>query len=263
MNAWSGLMKKEFRLGLTGVYWAIAAMLLVYGLLTFLTWKFDEGVILFVGSFVIVILHTFYLPAYLVVSIYMEKDRMHMWLHNPQSGYSLLLAKFLSGLVFMFLSLLLASLVVIYSGTSLTSIIAEVGLSTKGFFVNGINVVIHVIGLSLYYAVWGVFLWTISLLLRKYLGKLQWLVFIPLIIIVFSILLKWESSALFSKLTNWGAIPLEKFIYPIVYGTGIGEITIEGSAANAVYIGTYAYYTITILIIFFIAGWIIDRKVEV
>lgn len=263
MNAWSGLVKKEFRLGLTGIYWSITAMLLVYGLLTFLTWKFDEGAILFAGSFVIVILHTFYMPAYLVVSIYMEKDRMHMWLHSLQSGYSLLLAKFLTGLAYMFLSLLLASLVVIYSGTSLTNIIAEAGLSTKGLFVNGINVVIHVIGLSLYYAVWGVFFWTISLSLKKYLGKLQWLVLIPLIIIGFVSMFKWESSSLFSKLTNWGAIPLDEFIYPIVFGKGIGEITIEGSIANAVYIGTYVYYAFIMLILFFIAGWIIDRKVEV
>lgn len=261
MNAWTGLLKKEFRVGLTGVYWALAAMLVVFGFLAFLTWKFDEWTILFVGSFAIVIGHTFYLPMYLVVSLYVEKNRMHMWLHNPQSGHVLLLAKFLNGLLALVFSMFLASLVTVFSGTS--SIITELGLSIEDIFVVGISLVLHVIGLSLYFAVWGVFLWTISLLLRKYLGKFYLIVFIPLIFIGFSLMAKWESSALFSKLTDWGAIPIEKFVYPIVYGTGLGEVTIEGGTSAAIYFGTYLYYAVIIVIVFSIAGWIIDRKVEV
>lgn len=269
MNAWNGLVKKEFRLGLSGIYGALVVIGAIYGFLLFLTWKFDDGAILFTGSLAIVIFNVIFLPVYLAKSLYTEKDRMHMWLHNPHSGYQLLLAKFVNGLIAMILFICLTSIITFVSGHVLLDIFVQTGLSWSSYLLNGLNIVAHVLGGSIYLTVWGVFLWALALLLQNYLGKYTWVVLVPLILIGFSLLSKWEESKVFESLTHWGAIPLDIFTYPIVLGKAMFQVEInetmimDGGAMSVIFIGTYVYYIMVALVLFFLSGWILDRKVEV
>ena len=260
MSAWSGLLKKEFRLGLIGVYMAFFLLVACIGFGIFLTWRIDAPEILFTISLAVIIGHLFYLPGYLVVSLSGEKGKMHLWLHSPHNGTVLLLAKFLNGLLAMGVSLLLTSVVALYTG-GIVFDISQLNLSWGDAFVIGISVIAHVIGTSIYFTIWGVFLWVISQLLAQYVGKLRWPVMIAIVIGGLSLITKWETSTLYMLLTEWGAISVD--FSGIMLNFEASGMSVEAGNASVFYIGTYVYYAVVAILVFLITGWLLDRKVEV
>jgi len=264
MSPFLGLLKKEFRLGLTGFFLAFLVLVVSFGFSFYLSWKQDEPSILFTLSIAIILGHVLYLPGYIGVSLYAEKGKMHLWLHSPHSGSVLLLAKLLNGLLAMFISLSIASVITIYTGVFVIDVLTEADITWKDMIKIGLNIVSHVVATSIYFTVWGVFLWTIEQFLKRFVGKLRWVVMVFLVISGLWLITKWETSALFEMLTHWGVVQSS---LPVTMFNGViftaGSLSIYASGMDKFFVGIYLYYTIVAILVFLVSGWLLGKKVEV
>jgi hypothetical protein len=261
MGTWAGLLKKELRLGLIGFLVPLFLTVFSLGAGGYVAWKFDQPGFLLVAAMTAIIGHTFYMPWYLAFSINAELGKMHLWLHNPNSGYTLLLAKYVSGLVTMAVSLFIPSVLVFWSRRTILDQFSYSLITEDNLFVFGLETLVLVVAISIYLAVWGVFLWTISRLLVPYVGKLRWVVMIVLVIAGLWLMNQWESSALFEALTQWGAVEVD-FARMMFSIDGLG-FTWETRKGELLYLGSYVYYLAITVLVFFFSGWLLDRKIEV
>ncbi|PWA10075.1 hypothetical protein DCC39_11825 [Pueribacillus theae] len=261
MNAWGGLLKKEFRLGLPGLYLALVLLAIWFGFGGFLQWKWNEPGILFGFSVAAIVFHIFYLPVYMLMSANGEKGRMHLWLHSPHSGTALLLAKLLNGIFAMLVSLCI-SLGIFFFAFNLNNAIVQDALAQLNHkLVLVIQVLVHLIGASIYLTIWGIFLWVLSIVLKRVTGKFNWVAMLFIIIIGLSLINSWESSSLFDMLTHWGSFSISISGFEMIVQDEMVDFQSEG--IGKIFLGKYVYYAIVALIVFFASGWMLDRKVEV
>lgn len=261
MNAWGGLLKKEFRLGLPGLYLGLIILAVWFGFGAFLQWKLNEPGILFGFSMAAIVFHIFFLPVYMLISVNGEKGRMHLWLHSPHSGTVLLLAKLLNGLFVMLLSLCISLAISSLAFNLDHSIVQDTIAQLNNKLLFFIQALIHLIVASIYLTIWGIFLWVLSIVLKRVTGKFNWIAMLFIIIIGLSLINSWESSSLFDMLTHWGSISsgLAGFEMNVQDET----VNFQSAGIGKIFLGNYVYYAIVSLIVFFTSGWMLDRKVEV
>ncbi|WAA09085.1 hypothetical protein [Fervidibacillus albus] len=252
MAPWIQLTKKEFRHGfpvflvfVLGMYIGLGVLIIFFGM----QW---EAMLSYAVA--TITLNIFYLAYYMLYSLNIERKRMHLWLHNPLPSYKLLLAKFVSGLFYMFVFLLTIVVVI-------------------GIFYGNVNFSIHfddwwemILFLSIvYYFIFIVlvgwaftFLWTVYMSLLKILSSF----FSFVLTVVFVLFLFWMIDLL-SVLFQWGEINNNVF-------TGFEfAISKDGFRANigkipmTFYIG-HVVESLLLIVFFFIgSAWMLDRKVEV
>lgn len=112
MTAWLNLTKKEFRLGLPAFIFSLIVLIGIFAISTIIGLSIDlMWETLTIGAFATVALHGFYLAYYMLYSLDVERKRMHLWLHNPLPIVQLLLAKLVSGLSYMLITLITAAIV--------------------------------------------------------------------------------------------------------------------------------------------------------
>lgn len=255
MGAWAGLFKKEWRLGLLAFLIPLLLTILCVGAGAFLAYKYDQPLMLVVATLTAITGHIFYMPWYMAYSINGEQGKMHLWLHNPQSGYRLLLAKYAAGLVTMMISIAIPYAVFFAWKDSITF------LEDKHLLLFGWLSLFFIIFFSLYMAVWGVFLWLISRTLAPYLGWLRWLVMLGVVIIgvwLFGLL---ESTPLFDTLTRWGAIEVD--FAKVAFDVEGSSFKVGIEEGEQIYLGEFLYYLVLLVMVFLFSGWLLDRKVEV
>lgn len=255
MGAWVGLLKKEWRLGLPAFLIPLFLTILCLGLGAYGFYRSGEPLVLMAVALSAIGGHLLYLPWYMAYSINGEQGKLHLWLHNPQSGYQLLLAKYVCGLITMVLSMTLPYLVLFTLKHHITF------LKGDYLLLFGWLTLCFIVFFSLYLTVWGVFLWTLSRTLVPYFGRLRWLVMFGLIIVGTWLFSLWESTPLFDVLTHWGALEVDFTKVELKVGGDGFEVGLE--EGELIYLGSFLYYSVVIFFVFLLSGWLLDRKVEV
>lgn len=258
-SAWVGLLKKEFRLGKPGALVALLLVLTGLSIGGLISLKIQHSSVMLVIAAALLIGHIFYLPVYLFMSMQGEREKMHLWLHSLHSGRNLLLAKLLNGLIAMFVTLLIPAIVVVSVGSNL---IEQFMLSSHPMM-DALRLVsytsIHIAALSLYLTIWGVFLWVLYRTLVPYFGKISWLLLLVLFFAGSWLLGKWEATALYDRLTKWGAVQIEFDSFLV----NLSNMNIDIGNTTVMHVGNFVYYAIISILLLLISGWLLDRKVEV
>ncbi len=256
MENMSGLFRKEFRLTRTLLLGVLTLDLLIMigFFLASPSWEIPYMTAIVGG--VLTSLHFFFLPIYLLISLNTEGRNLHLWLHNPQSGRSLLGAKVLNGLVALLLSL---GIVGILSVLAYFLENSAVELPIENVWLLGLYFLIVIIAGSLYSGIWLTFYWTLYQVMKTYIGKWA-LVLIFGIAAVLSWLGSWFSETTLSKtLTEWGTVQL-----PTPLDISVSQQEFDLSVSTfPFHIGSVVFDVITLVVVFLISCWLLDRKVEV
>ncbi|MFC4617156.1 hypothetical protein ACFO4N_00275 [Camelliibacillus cellulosilyticus] len=264
MSAWWGLCKKEFRNGLPSLLFAVIAIAVIFILVGFIGWRNGHGAeVLFITALVIFFPHIFAMVFHMIYSLQREKNKLHLWLHNPLPGYGLLSAKLVNSFLSMTVTLFLTCIVGLISYLMMDQpTFFEDKLPFWPTFRLGIVGIIHLYLFAIDIAIWFIFFWVFYRALVRRLG-----VFVSLLVtfIVF-LLLKYllvalESTGIYTTLTHWGAMSLDGFI------GGVNISPEDGITPEIVhtlfYLGSYVFEAVIALILYLAASWMLDRKVEV
>lgn len=235
--------------------------------LLFKEWKMMKG--FFIGQFVIIaiflaatksflglenLIETMavgfvMIPLTVLYSLNSEANQMEAFLHNPQSIFKLLLAKFIyaflnGAVVLLVLSLLSAGYEVLWHTSQMSAFQVFGYLSLE----SGQMLII-----SLCPAMVLVFFWTLYHYFKKYISGSISLVFnMILLVVTISLINVFLASDMYAWLTHWGRV-----FYPC-------HSIINGFGSNSVmFIGSYVFYTMVTVILFLFSAYLIDRKVEV
>lgn len=267
MNAWLSLTKKELRSGFTAFLVPVIAFIVVASIATFLghragfTWE-----VLAVASIVATGMQVFYLAYYLLWSLQSERKKLHLWLHNPLPAYALLLAKIVAGLVSMMVTTIF-TISVFFTAANLSDDFSS-GIPWTLIYENAWIAGIHFFMFAMDLAVWLIFYWMIYLLFTRYIAPFLSFIVTIVIVIVTSTLYGWfTNSWLYQKMTMWGEIDgselMEKFQFEREINEKGGNFAAKMGGSMSVYVGEYVFGIAVLLLLFFIASWMLDRKVEV
>lgn len=256
MTAFKGLYIKDLKISFNG--FIIGLFLIFFSMIASFALKeyFTEPSIPAIVSFIIIILHVFYLPTNLLTSLQVEAQS-HLWLHNPNRGWLLFLAKIAAGITY-FVASLLVSILIVKIFIVRTEYLGEFkGLSemlSENLFILAGGMFLS----SIYLTVWFLFYWTLYQALKRvpFLKQLRWIV----------LLIVWLSITLIGNLINripfvqnikeLGTINLYNFATNF-WGNTILPETAELHLASII---------ISILItvgVFLSSVWLLERKVEV
>lgn len=247
MSAWSGLVRKEYRLGRTAALIAFLVMAVFMGFGFYMSGKTHPGILIPMSS-MLLMGHMIYLPIYLGVSLQREKHTMHLWLHNPLSGNALLAAKLLNGFGALCFSLFFACLFALYAWQVNSGI---VDLTVQQIWTTGIFMLIHIILASIYLGLWTLLFSMIEIVSKQKLGNWRILIILFIIFIGPRLWGSLEGTLFYNKLTHWGAIPLSD------------NNLLHLMHFDVVYAGIYVFHLILAALLFWISSWMLDRKVEV
>ncbi len=258
MTAWFDLTKKEFHLGLPAFIFSLIALIgiftisIMFGLSTNLMWE-----MLTIGAFVAVALHVFYLAYYLLYSLSVERKRMHLWLHNPLPIESILLAKLISGIAYMLITLITAVIVLwqAYKNSALS-------INLNEWLTTAISSVIALLLTALLLGCAYVFFWTIFMTLsRTYNDFLSFLLTFVFFLVAASLLNMINSL---SFLTDWGVINSDSVLSGFELNTPNENHHYEIEHLSPIfYIGHFVRDLVLAVLLFAGSSWILDRKVEV
>lgn len=264
MKAFNGLFIKEvkvtknwFLLGIALIFFAVVIGL---GLESYL----KEPAILAAISLFVFIGHGFYMPMYLLFSLNIE-GQSQSWLHNPNSGTKLFLAKLASGFVFFLVSLTIAML---FAGWGLNHAILNENIVNFGSFVyyysNLLLIACGIILASIYLGIWILFFWSLfhAINSKPAIRAFRWPILIGLWILMGVGSNVIENLPFYQKLKEIGMIRFDSIpSFKIesgesTFSAGLVE-TAEISIMNGV------IYTVVIVAVFVMAVWLLERKVEV
>lgn len=259
MKPFLGLLKKD---GMILQFWYMMWFVLSVGgmiIAFFFSKKFDEPLVTLPIIFFLFFFHLYLMPLMMMSMLRME-GKTQMWLHNPQSSYQLLFSKLCVVVGYQMISQLLVNLyfLLLYKWYFNEQMIQKLNLmfNFKHFCVlNG-----FVLGTALYFTLWIIFLWTVYHSLSKFpaLKHLRWLV-IVLIIGVYHFLGYLSQKFGFNDYI-FGLWKVE-FYSNKTYENGVGlDAAVTSLEIPASF---YFYYVIPCIILFFVAGKLLDRKVEV
>lgn len=258
MTAWLHLTKKEFHLGLPAFIFSLIALIGIFtisitiGLSIDLMWE-----IVTIGAFTAIAFHVFYLVFYLLYSLGVERKRTHLWLHNPLPIGSILLAKLVSGLAYMFITFIIAAIVLWQAfRNNAVSIYINEWLTTA--LLSVITILLTALLLGCIY----LFFWTIFMTLsRMYNDFLSFLLTFFIFFIVTSLFYMMGDL---SFLTDWGAINIDNVLSGFELNTSNENQHYEiENFSQIFYIGHFVRDLVLAALLFAGSSWILDRKVEV
>jgi hypothetical protein len=246
MNAWTGLLKKDFRLTRTVFFVGIVINILLFMLAMFVDRKSDEPLYMLIPLLAAIFLHVFYFPIVLFISLKTEGNQLHLWLHNSQSAVTLLCSKILNVTLKM-----IVSLVILY-GMLAVLVLPNFHLFKTywtDIWVSSLLLFPHIILFSISMGIWVIFFWSLYHYMRIRIGRWSGLVVIAAVILLVWIVAQFESTQLYMLITHWG-------------GMDITFMTFSNESIHA-YMGEYLYNLIVIIGVFYLSAWLIDNKVEV
>lgn len=264
MDVWFAMLKKELRLQ-RGVAIGILIALVLFGLLAlWLAFSKDglvSGVILMFPLF----LHIFFLPIYMLSSVQKEwKHTASTFLQMPISGWKLLSAKLVSGLIYFFASFTLTFILCMIS----------IRLGVDGHLAQRIHWSDQDAGpnpVKLLEQFWGFAGRTYVLVLCGMLYAN--LVFSP-ITTLFAVLVQWLRSTIRKAAGFLTFLACAAFIwlltvisdttfYASISKWGEFSIPFDSMKIGHLYTGEILFDLLLTVGLFLGAGWLIDRKVEV
>ncbi|WP_349408803.1 hypothetical protein [Pseudalkalibacillus sp. SCS-8] len=267
MSAWLSLTKKELRLGLFTFLVPIVALLLIGSIAAYIGYRAGNfhWEVLSGGSALASSLTVFYLSYYMLSSLQSEKKKLHIWLHNPLPAYALLLAKLVAGLISMIVTVIITVSIFAIAINQLDNFsfpITLAQLSQQAWVIG-----IHYFMFSINLAVWFILFWMIYLVLTRFIAPSISVIITFIIFILTITLYNWFAhSWIYEFLTGWGEIKASEVIENLQYTTRFGPGRVEFSSDMAemgTFVGEYVFGIVLTILIFIIASWMLDRKVEV
>lgn len=262
MNAWTGLLKKEFRQMRAEFLILLGFVIVLFVSIYYLTETFGAHAAVTFPTFVSLIIgaHFFYFPFYMLISLHKESKQLQLWLHNPQSGFMLLGAKVVNGLFAFVVSLALCSTVFLSAVPDLLGAI-NFPLKWDEVLSLGTTALLNIVHASVYFGVWIIFLWVIYRLLASRIGKLSILTIILVIIAASWGLEAFSETQVYEFLTHWG--PIDVFPSSFFMSMNAKGIDVQTEGSMVMYTGYYVFQFVIAIILFLVSGWLIDKKVEV
>lgn len=261
--AFKGLYWKELKISKNEFYSGIGLMVLMFVVGFALTKYFNEPGIIAVISFVVYILHALYLPIYLLSSLRTE-GKTQLWLHNPNSGSKLFLAKIAAGLTLYIVPFLIVLMITYWTINlaNATGLFLEFqGYLFKGLVLLGISITF----MTIYLGIWVIFFWTLYHSMKNipYVKNIRWLI-IMAVWIAFTALENYISfHPLYKKITKIGSIQINVL-------QGMSFQAEQSSASITPELATIHFsivngilQTILLMIVFLFSVWLLERKVEV
>ncbi|WP_085524148.1 hypothetical protein [Tuberibacillus sp. Marseille-P3662] len=256
MQAFWGQLKKDFYLGRSMIIITIIGLIVLFMVGQFLELYFNIERLVTGLWAMIIAPHIFYLWAYMAVSLNVETNKFHLWLHTPLSGFQLLISKFINGLVAMVISFAIACSVFLWMSFQ--------ELNQAILLQYGFILAVHLFLFAIYIAIWFIFYWTIFQYFKKKIGSFAWLIIIGLFIAISWGMGKLRSSALYDTLTTWGSMTSQKAMENLV-DSNIGALSfqVQPNGELTVYAGFYIFYLILCVILIWFSSWLLDKKIEV
>ncbi|MEH7524697.1 hypothetical protein V7149_15675 [Bacillus sp. JJ1503] len=262
MLAFKGLIIKEIKL--TKSWFMVGIGILFFSFIAGigLMHYFEESVIFPIISIMIVVGHVFYLPAYLINSLNIE-GHSQLWLHNPNHGAKLFLAKLSAGTVYFLISFSIALLIADWQVNHSTyaesfNQFAGEPLPNLGFI--GLALAL----ISIYLGIWVLFYWSLYHSIKGVpsLKPFRWPILIGIWVVLTAASNYIQNLPFYKKFINIGVIQLApmktlKFEAEKTSASAGLVDTAEISIMNGI------MYTVVAVIVFLIAVWLLERKVEV
>ncbi|WP_413380333.1 hypothetical protein [Alkalihalobacillus sp. 1P02AB] len=265
MSAWIQLVKKEFRLGI-GMLYAVLGGTTVVTIFSFIASSIVGGVAyeqITMLALLLLFFHLFFLIIYLLNSL--QKEKIHLWLHNPLPGYALLLAKMVAGVISMVISMtfsiFLLFIPVLLGGVNFS--LEHGGISV---FPEAITLFLSLFfNFSFQMMIVFLFFWVIYLFSQKYMSTgFSFILTMFLFFLSMFIYGQFTQTSFFSVLTNWGLISLENTTSWFNFSHSINEISITiEQTIPSFYMGRYVIEGFILIGLFLITSWTLDRKIEV
>ncbi|MFE8703289.1 hypothetical protein ACFYKX_22160 [Cytobacillus sp. FJAT-54145] len=252
MNPFLGLYKKDLIITqswvITTSVLALLSFVIGAGLGSYLKVPF----IFAITAVVILTLHIFYIPAYLISSLITE-GHTQLWLHNPNSGHKLFLSKLFASLTYFIPSILTVSIISNFAISNATHL--EVFQPFEGHILQTLFLMMGGITLgSIYLGIWIFFYWSLYQALRNVplLKRVRWMVIFALWLIIGTIGNFIKNSAFYQEL---------KEIRFVDWKFNVSESAFL-EISNLSLIPLFLHVLLSI-VIFLLAVWIFERKVEV
>ena len=258
MKPFLGLLKKD---GMILQFWYMIWFVLSVGgmiIAFFFSKKYDEPLVTLPIIVFLFFFHMYLMPLMMLSMLRME-GKTQMWLHNPQSSYQLLFSKLSVVVGYQMISQVLVSLyfLLLYKWYFNEQILQWfLDLNFKHLLLlNG-----FVLATAIYFSLWIIFLWTVYHSLSKYpaLKHLRWLV-IVLIIGAYHFLGYLSQKFGFNDYIYrlWRIDISNNKAYENGFAFDATATSLEIPASIII------YYVIFCIILFFVSGKLLDRKVEV
>lgn len=262
MLAFKGLFIKELKL--TKGWFIVGFGILIFsfiagiGLMNY----FEETVVFPIISILILVGHVFYLPTYLINSLIIE-GRSQLWLHNPNHGAMLFLAKLSAGLVYFLVSFSIALFIADWQVNH--SIYAESFNHFAGEPLPHISLIGIALALfSIYLGIWVLFYWSLYHSLKgvPFLKAFRWPILIGLWVVITAASNYIQNLPFYKKLINIGVIKLEP-MKTLKFEAGKSSASAGLVDTAEISIMNGLIYTAVVVIVFLISVWLLERKVEV
>jgi hypothetical protein len=258
MNAFRGLLWKDFQTSKIWFYGWLAIILFIYVLGLILGRVTGEETISVVFIFMLGFFHLAVMPV-IVFSMLRVEGKTQLWLHSPQSGFTLIFPKLIIAFIYSTLSFLLVDVL----GMMSLSMLPEGTFFSYWPVKEG---VLFNLGISIFafnFTIWTFFLWTFYHALTKFpsIKNVRWLFIVGVIIGYQSI------TALFMSF-KWVQKLFESFTIDIpsgfIFTVGEGN-TNFGFQSDVIPfpILPFAFEGLVMISLFIISCWLLDRKVEV
>lgn len=265
MTAWLSMIRKDFRMGRGMLLLPIIAIIIILGFSEFLKFKIGENGFLFAMAVFMLGIHPGFMVIYFVKTLRSESKRMHLWLHNPLSGFALLGSKLVSGVMTLIVSLILTTLL-LFLAMNYDIKLFQTTPFTVSDTLQVVNfITINIFLSSIYFAMWYMFYWSVYITLKSRIGKgFSILGTFIVFFIINNLNGLFKESAFYSALTNWGSLHI---MIPQHIVTAIGML--RNFNVNmvtdhiVVNVGVYVFYAIVSMLLFIVSSWLLDHKVEV
>lgn len=260
MKAWMTLWKKEFLLTKNSLLWfllflVVAGFLGVY----FAYHNHHRPGAVVVIALIVIASHVFYLAAYMLRSLKDEWEyTSHLWLNTSQPGWMLLSAKLAGGFI---------NLMVLFGVTCIFTFwitwielnnLTRLGFQNSELIWTTINhyawylAALIVLG-SIYTGLWAMMISVGMAASKSILSRGRFFVGLAIFLIPTWGMGFLQDTALYDRLVRWGVIN-----QPLTPLPEIRHLYIQ-----LPYTGEILFYAIIMVALLFIAGWVLDHKVEV
>jgi len=245
-----GLYKKELLLSRSTFFSGLLFLFSIFVVGLILS---SDNSYLEVFTIMALFMHIFYLPLIVLVSLNVEA-KTQLWLHNPNSGAKLFLAKLLGGFTYFLVSLALTSIIawlVLLNSSDLELVNDFQGI--RDILLINLSVTIG----TVYLSVWALFYWSLYHSMKKvpFLKNIRWFIIIGLPILLSALKQFIQSQPFYKRLAEMNAINLD-----LANGFQSTNLMIQSSSIS---LFTVVLYFIISITVFLFAVWLLERKVEV
>ncbi|OYD08307.1 hypothetical protein [Paludifilum halophilum] len=252
MSVWWYLFRKEFRLMRT--FWIVNGLLLLCaGLISGYAVHLHRSVLPELFLAVFLAWHTFYLLLYLLLSFHEEQRNAPLWMQSPQSGWLLLSAKFVAGWVLFCLSWILTLL--------LLWVVTE---GVPGWrSLNGGILILAFTQRVLFFAELGALVYFLFHVFGNRLKGWRWALYPVFFVGMVFLTVQFKNTSLYDIWFRWGAVDAVS-PPPPADATGPSAAHVFHNLFGApIYGGDLLFGLVLTGVWFYLAGWLLDRKVEV